>query len=221
MRKKIWTITMVETLTFWQSVDSCSLARAGTLENLSLSRARPNPVSKGSVLGGPVSTSDKTSCCEISWSLKAARLVVWIIASLWNLTGSMSCLSNFKRSDNSEPGGGGGGFSEKFWRGCAGQVFRNHTLGYGDRGPKSYHWLWKMGQNHTLNNRKYHQINHSWSNFAPNWSNIRLEGPEDRHLRNSSFGGHVTSLTLQYLWPRPPGIWLGGPGCKPGHSGGS
>ena len=33
---------------------------------------------------------------------------------------------------------------------------------------------------------------------------IRLEGPEDRHLRNSSFGGHVTSLTLQYLWPRPP-----------------
>ena len=47
---------------------------------------------------------------------------------------------------------------------------------------------------------------------------IRLEGPEDRHLRNSSFGGHVTSLTLQYLWPRPPGVWLGGPGCKPGHS---
>ena len=47
---------------------------------------------------------------------------------------------------------------------------------------------------------------------------IRLEGPEDRHLRNSSFGGHVTSLTLQCLWPRPPGVWLGGPGCKPGHS---
>ena len=33
------------------------------------------------------------------------------------------------------------------------------------------------------------------------------------------FGGHVTTLTLQYLWPRPPGVWLGGPGCKPGHSG--
>ena len=47
---------------------------------------------------------------------------------------------------------------------------------------------------------------------------ITLEGPEDRHLRNSSCGGHVTSLTLQYLWPRPPGVWLGGPGCKPGHS---
>ena len=47
---------------------------------------------------------------------------------------------------------------------------------------------------------------------------IRLEGPEDRHLRNSSFGGHVTSLTLQYLWPRPPGVWLEGPGCKPGHN---
>ena len=48
---------------------------------------------------------------------------------------------------------------------------------------------------------------------------IRLDGPEDPHLRNSSFGGHVTALTLQYLWPRPPGVWLGGPGCKPGHSG--
>ena len=48
---------------------------------------------------------------------------------------------------------------------------------------------------------------------------IRLEGPEDPHLRKSSFGGHVTALTLQYLWPRPPGVWLGGPGCKPGHSG--
>ena len=45
---------------------------------------------------------------------------------------------------------------------------------------------------------------------------IRLEGPEDPYLRNSSFGGHVTTLTLQYLWPRPPGVWLGGPGCKPG-----
>ena len=33
------------------------------------------------------------------------------------------------------------------------------------------------------------------------------------------FGGHVTPLTLQYLWPRPPGVWLGGPGCKPGHNG--
>ena len=49
--------------------------------------------------------------------------------------------------------------------------------------------------------------------------NIRLEGPEDPRLRNSSFGGHVTALTLQYLWPRPPGVWLGGPGCKPGYSG--
>ena len=56
----------------------------------------------------------------------------------------------------------------------------------------------------------YHQLNH--------WD-IRLEGPEDPDLRNSSFGGHVTALTLQYLWPRPPGVWLGGPGCKPGHSG--
>ena len=27
-----------------------------------------------------------------------------------------------------------------------------------------------------------------------------------------------TSLTHQYLWPRPPGVRLGWPGCKPGHS---
>ena len=53
---------------------------------------------------------------------------------------------------------------------------------------------------------------------------IRLDGPEDRHLRNSSFGGHVTAVTWPrsrftgYPWPRPPGVWLGGPGCKPGHS---
>ena len=32
------------------------------------------------------------------------------------------------------------------------------------------------------------------------------------------FYGHVTPLTLHYLWPRPPGVWLGGLGCKPGHS---
>ena len=35
------------------------------------------------------------------------------------------------------------------------------------------------------------------------------------------FGSQVTPLTLQYLWSRPPGVWLGWPGCKPagGHSG--
>ena len=45
-------------------------------------------------------------------------------------------------------------------------------------------------------------------------------GPEDPHLRNSRFGGHVTTPTLQYLWPRPPGAWMGGPGYKPGTAGG-
>ena len=44
-------------------------------------------------------------------------------------------------------------------------------------------------------------------------STIRLEGPEDPHLRSSRLWGHVTSLTLQHLWPRP------GAGCKPGHNG--
>ena len=61
------------------------------------------------------------------------------------------------------------------------------------------------------------------SKFGPkgvNQFNIRLEGPEDPHLGNSRFGGsRDLAHTLQYLWPRPPGVWLGGPGCKPGHSG--
>ena len=64
-----------------------------------------------------------------------------------------------------------GGYSEKFWRGC-GAGFRNHILGYGDRGSKSYPWLRKMGQNQTLDDRKCHQINHFWSSFAWNWWNI-------------------------------------------------
>ena len=49
----------------------------------------------------PISVSNKTSYCKISWSVGAVRLVVWIIALLWNLTGAMTalllrCLSNFK-----------------------------------------------------------------------------------------------------------------------------
>ena len=49
----------------------------------------------------PVSISDKTSYRKISWSLEAARLVVWIIASLWNLAGTSATvlpmsLSNFR-----------------------------------------------------------------------------------------------------------------------------
>ena len=50
---------------------------------------------------GPVSISDKTSYRKISWNLEAARLVVKIIASLWNMTGASAavlprCLSNFR-----------------------------------------------------------------------------------------------------------------------------
>ena len=49
---------------------------------------------------GPVSISDKTSYCKISWSLEAAMLVVWIITSLCNLTSTSEAvlpkrLSNF------------------------------------------------------------------------------------------------------------------------------
>ena len=59
-------------------------------------------------------------------------------------------------------------------RGVRPVFFRNCTLGYGDLGPKLYPWLRKMGQNHILDNRKCHQINHFWSNFAWNyWLNSR------------------------------------------------
>ena len=49
----------------------------------------------------PVSISDKTSYCKILWSLEAARLVVYIITSLWNLTSTSAallsrCLWNFR-----------------------------------------------------------------------------------------------------------------------------
>ena len=41
---------------------------------------------------GLVSKSDKTSYLEISWSLATARLVVWIIVSLSNATGTSAAL---------------------------------------------------------------------------------------------------------------------------------
>ena len=61
---------------------------------------------------------------------------------------------------------------QKILTGMCGPGFHYHTLGYGDQGPKSYPWLWKMDQNQTLDNRKCHQINHFWRNFAWNWSHL-------------------------------------------------
>ena len=43
---------------------------------------------------GPASVSNITSYREISWSLEAARLVVWIIASLGNLTVTSAAVSS-------------------------------------------------------------------------------------------------------------------------------
>ena len=50
---------------------------------------------------GPISKCNNMSYCKISSSLEAVRLVLWIIASLWNLTGALAallprCLSNFR-----------------------------------------------------------------------------------------------------------------------------
>ena len=61
-----------------------------------------------------------------------------------------------------------GGLLRKILKGVCGLDFPNHTLGYGDRGLKSYPWLWKMGQNQTLCNSKCHQINHFWSMISFN-----------------------------------------------------
>ena len=68
--------------------------------------------------------------------------------------------------------GEGGGVLRKFFMGVVRSGFWHPTLGYRDRGPKSYPWLRKMDQNQTLYNRKCQQINHFCSNFAWNWSNL-------------------------------------------------
>ena len=54
---------------------------------------------------GPVSISENTSYCQISWSLEATRLVLWIVVSLWKLTGTSAAmlpkyLSNFRAIGN-------------------------------------------------------------------------------------------------------------------------
>ena len=41
---------------------------------------------------GPVSISDKTSYHKISWNLEAARFVLRIVRSLWNLTGTSAAV---------------------------------------------------------------------------------------------------------------------------------
>ena len=50
---------------------------------------------------GPISISDKTSYCKITWSIEAARFVFRIVRSLWNLSGTSAavlptCLPNPK-----------------------------------------------------------------------------------------------------------------------------
>ena len=77
-------------------------------------------------------------------------------------------------NDHDYPRGvaGWGVVLQKILTGVCGSGFHNHTLGYGDRGPKSYLWLQKMSQNNTLDNRKCHQSNHFWSNISWNWSNL-------------------------------------------------
>ena len=52
------------------------------------------------------------------------------------------------------------------------------------------------------------------ANPALGWRALKTPTPETPH-----FGGHVIPPMLQYIWPRPPGVWLGGPGCKSRHSG--
>ena len=64
------------------------------------------------------------------------------------------------------------------------------------------------------------RINYIYTKPRTRIHNITLEGPEDRHLRNSSCGGHVTSLTLQYLCPRPLGFDWEGLAASRGTAGG-
>ena len=50
-----------------------------------------------------------------------------------------------------------------------------------------------------------------WSTWSLGWRALKTPTSE-----TPDFGGHMTPLRFQYLWPRPPGVWLGGPGCKQG-----
>ena len=56
--------------------------------------------------------------------------------------------------------------------------FHNHTLGYEDWGPKLYPFLQKIGQNHTFDNRKYHENNY----FDANLYEIGQIWPKSCHL---------------------------------------
>ena len=104
--------------------------------------------------------------------------------------------------------------------------FRDHILGYGDRGPKSYPRLWKMAQNQTLDDRKSQQINslapgrfdHSLKlvNFklistikyfllncySIRWRPQHLTGHKSTLVQVMSWCRQATSHHLSQCWPR-------------------
>ena len=112
---------------------------------------------------GPISISDKTSYRKIPWSLKDARLVVWIIVSGLNLLGA----STAQRSDN---------FIYKF---CGFETSRNLTIrrliGYWNRvwliikSRNSLHTWWEMFDD-LWRVRLFHGTS--------NWSMTSIYGPK-------------------------------------------
>ena len=108
---------------------------------------------------------------------------------------------------------GPAGYSEKFWGGCA-PGFRNHTLGYTetDRGPKSYPWLWKMGQNQTLDNGKVTKL----TTFEAILHEIDQIWPKSCHLLRKKWWNYVKngkklaenmSLAMEPQLKLDPWLW--------------
>ena len=105
------------------------------------------------------------SCYMKFWT----NVVCWLIVGEVSIL-AFTCMEAMTLFVNAAKSRGG---TPKKLTGCAARVFATiPQLGYRDRGPKSYLWLRKMGQNQILDNRKCHQINYFWSNFAWNWSNL-------------------------------------------------
>ena len=92
---------------------------------------------------------------KIMWSIGhrvRVQVTVWIL--FWCRIWYNYVISNSVPSGGTVIWQGGWGGIEKFWKGCAAPVFATVplTLSYRDWGPKSYPWLWKMGENQTLDN---------------------------------------------------------------------
>ena len=93
----------------------------------------------------------------------------------------------------------GGRVLQKISTRLCGPGFHNRTLGYGDRGPKSYPWLRKMGQNQTLTVGNVTNL----TTFEALLHEIGQIWPKSCHLLRKKmveFGQNGQNLLKIYLW---------------------